>query len=322
MAKLNQKYFGNRNIGVSGTSSDDGIGGEGIASINWSNLGLFRGDNATNSPLVGLALPAPTLPGGVQATWTVTFEVASVSTSSGKVGLSVGDTYTYAAGGSPTITVASISGTNATFTTTAGTGIAYGSLPTDSTGVNITKVGTHSGPATFLTEINFKVKSVVINEKGSGYFGSETFTVTTYSATTGAAPVGTIVLTTDSGAPGSSTNQENAITPYAYVTGGSRKIADIIKQRSTTRFQVNTSDGTQICQLVTDGVANAPGEMDLTAVDSAGGEYWIKKIGGRRCTVVSKASNGGTQFATNSSVAWTLGYGSAIENVSVGIASA
>lgn len=325
MAKLNQKYFGNRNIGVSGTSSDDGIGGEGIASINWSNLGLFRGNHATNSPLVGLDLPAPTLPGGVQATWTVTFEVASVSTGSGKAGLSVGDTYTYAAGGSPTITVASISGTNATFTTTAGVGVAYGSLPTDTSGVNITKVGTHSGPATFNTDINFSVRSgsVVINEKGSGYTGAETFTVTTYSATTGAAPVGTIVLTTDAGAPGSSTNQEDAITPYAYVSGGSRKIADIIKQRSTTRFQVNTSDGTQICQLVTDGAANAAGEMDLTAIDSDGGEYWVKKIGGRRCTVVRKAGGpGGTQFATNSSVPWTPGYNSAIENESVGIAFA
>jgi len=316
---LNKKYFGNRNVGTTGTG-DDKIGGEGVASINWSNLGLFRGNDATNSPLVGLDLPAPTLPGGVQATWTVTFEMASVSTGAGKAGLSVGDTYTYAAGGSPTITVATISGTNATFTTTAGTGIAYGSLPTDTTGVNITKTGTHSGPATFLTDINFKVKSVVINEKGSGYTGAETFTVTTYSMTTGAAPAGTIVLTTDSGNVGSSTNQENAITPYAYVTGGSRKIADIISQKGARRFKVKTADGTEVCTLVTDGAANAAGEMDLTALDSAGGEYWVKKIGGKRCTVVRKAGGpGGTQFATDSTVPWT--FGSAVQDVSVQIAN-
>jgi hypothetical protein len=317
-ARLNKKYFGNRNVGTT-TGTDDKIGGEGIASINWSNLGLFRGNDATEEPLVGLDLPAPTIPTGVQATWTVTFEVASVSTGAGKAGLSVGDTYTYAAGGSPTITVASISGTDATFTTTAGTGIVYGSLPTDTTGVNITKVGSHSGPATFLTDINFKVKSVTINEKGSGYTGSETFTVTTYSATTGAAPAGTIVLTTDTGNVGSSTNQENAFIAYAYI-GGSRKVVDIVGQKGARRYKVTDGTNVAVCNLVTDGAANAAGEMDITATDSAGGAYWVKKINNRRCTVVRKSAGGGTQFATDSSVPWTLD--AATVNVTVKIANA
>lgn len=319
-SNLNKKYFGNRNVGTTGTT-DDKIGGEGIASINWSNLGLFRGNHATNSPLVGLDLPAPTLPGGVQATWTVTFEVASVSTGAGKAGLSVGDTYTYAAGGSPTITVASISGTNATFTTTAGSGVAYGSLPTDTTGVNITKVGTHSGPATFLTDINFSVRSgsVVINEKGSGYTGAETFTVTTYSATTGAAPVGTIVLTTDSGAPGSSTNQENALTPFAYVTGGTRKVADIIRQVGARRYKVKTADGTMTCSLKTSAASNAAGEMDLTATDSSGKTYYVKKLTGHKATLVRYGS-AGHEFATDTAVQWT--FGAAVLNTSVTIANA
>jgi hypothetical protein len=228
-----------------------------------------------------------------------------VSTGAGKTGLSVGDTYTYAAGGSPTITVASISGTNATFTTTAGSGVAYGSLPTDTTGVNITKVGTHSGPATFLTDINFSVKSAVINQRGSGYTGAETFTVTTYSATTGAAPVGTIVLTTDSGDVGSSTNQENAFIAYAYI-GGARKVVDIVGQKGARRYKVTDGTNTALCNLKTSGAASADGEMDITATDSAGGAYWVKKINNRRCTVVRKAVSGGTQFDTDSSVAWTL----------------
>jgi hypothetical protein len=299
---LNQKYFGNRNIGTTG-ASDDNIGGEGIASINWSYLGLFRGNDAINEPLVGLDLPAPTLPGGVQATWTVTFEVATVSTGSGKTGLSVGDTYTYADGGSPTITVASISGTNATFTTTAGTGIAYGSLPKDTTGVLITKVGTHSGPATFLTDINFKVKSATINQKGSGYTGAETFTVTTYSMTTGAAPAGTIVLTTDSGRVSSSTNQENAIIAYAKTTsGGTSKAADIIKQSGARRFKVKTSDGTAICKLKSSAVS-AEGEMTITATDTTGGTYFVTKISAHKVTVTR---GNGTAFATGASVPWTF----------------
>jgi hypothetical protein len=270
-----------------------------------------------------LDLPAPTLPGGVQATWTVTFEIASVSTVSGKTGLSVGDTYTYAAGGSPTITVASISGSNATFTTTAGTGIAYGSLPKDTTGVNITKTGTHSGPATFNTDINFKVKSVVINEKGSGYTGAETFTVTTYSATTGAAPAGTIVLTVDTGAPGSNTNQENAITVFAKTTDATTtaQVADIIKQRSTKRFKVITANGTAICELKSSALSSSAStdtnKMTITATDSAGGTYFVTKIGARRCTVTRGT---GTQFATDSSVAWT--FGAAVANQSVTLANA
>jgi hypothetical protein len=315
-SKLNKKYFGNRNIGTTG-SSDDKIGGEGIASINWSNLGLFRG-NSTNEPLIGLDLPAPSIPTGVQATWTVTFEVASVSTGAGKADLVVGDTYTYAAGGSPTITVDTISGTNATFTTTAGSGIAYGSLPRDTTGILITKV-TGSGPATFLTDINFKVKSATINEKGSGYTGAETFTVTTDPATTGAAPVGTIVLTTDTGNVGSSTNQENAILAYAYI-GGSRKLVDIIGQKGARRYKVTDGTNTAVCSLVTGGAASAAGEMDITVLDSDSGAYWVKKLNNRRCTVVSKASGGGTQFATDSSVPWVLG--AAVEDVSVSIANA
>ena len=302
---LNQKYFGNRNIGTTG-STDNGIGGEGIASINWSNLGLFRGNDATNSPLVGLALPAPTLPNGVQATWTVTFEVASVSTGNGKAGLVVGDTYTYAAVGSPTITVASISGTNATFTTTAGSGVAYGSLPTDTSGVNITKV-TGSGPNTFLTDINFKVKSATINEKGSGYTGAETFTVTTYSATTGAAPAGTIVLTTDSGRVGSSTNQENAIIAYAKTTsGGTSKTADIIKQAGARRFKVKTSDGTAICDLVT--AAPNTKQMNIIATDSNGNTYYVKKITSKRVALVRKTQSGSNAwiFANGESTNWNF----------------
>jgi hypothetical protein len=311
---LNKKYFGNRNIGTTG-NNDNGIGGEGIASINWSNLGLFRGNDATNSPLVGLALPAPSLPGGVQATWTVTFEVASVSTGAGKAGLVVGDTYTFAAGGSPTITVATISGSNATFTTTAGSGVAYGSLPTDTTGVNITKV-TGSGPNTFLTDINFKVKSATINEKGSGYTGAETFTVTTYSATTGAAPAGTIVLTTDSGDIGSLTNQENAIIPTAYITGGGNKVADIVSQKNARRFKVKTSDGTEVCSLVA-RTPNAAGEMAIVATDSAGGTYWVTKLTGRKALLVR---NTGTQFADNSMAQWV--FSGPVANVSVSLRNA
>ena len=101
---LNKKYFGNRNIGTGGDQvsgnasnsqnySDDRIGGEGIASISWSTLGQFMGNDDVQVLTEVPALPAPTLPGGVQATWSVLFEVESVTTGAGKTDLAVGDTF-------------------------------------------------------------------------------------------------------------------------------------------------------------------------------------------------------------------------------------
>ena len=60
---LNKKYFGNRNVGTTGTG-DDGIGGQGVASITLGGTNNSSG-YALNDPLV---ISAPTLPGGVQAT--------------------------------------------------------------------------------------------------------------------------------------------------------------------------------------------------------------------------------------------------------------
>lgn len=234
MAKLNQKYFGNRNIGTTGTS-DDKIGGEGVASV--TVAGTFTGftDETTT-----VTFSAPQLPGGVTATGT------AVINDSGAV-----------------------------------------------TGITIT-------------------------EKGSGYTSAPSVTVadSDVGAETATGTL-TAVLTTDSGAPGSSTNQENAIVAYAKTTsGGTSKPADIIKQRGTRRFKVKTADGTALCSLKSSAVS-AEGEMTITATDSAGGTYFVTKIGARRCTVTRGT---GTQFATDSSVPWT--FGSASAGVSVKIANA
>jgi hypothetical protein len=159
--------------------------------------------------------------------------------------------------------------------------------------------GTGTGAAATIT---YGVSGIVVTEKGSGYT-----TVADAGITfSGGAAAATPVLTTDSGAPYSAGNQENALIPYAYI-GGSRKIVDIIGQKGARRYKVTDGSNVGLCNLKTSAAANAAGEMDLTAYDSAGGEYWVKKINNRRCTVVRKAGgSGGTQFATDSSVPWTL----------------
>ena len=64
---LNQKYFGNRNIGTTG-AGDDNIGGQGVASITLGGTNNSSG-YALNDPI---EISAPNLPGGVQATAKVT----------------------------------------------------------------------------------------------------------------------------------------------------------------------------------------------------------------------------------------------------------
>jgi hypothetical protein len=230
---LHKKYFGNRNIGSTSTSADDGIGGQGVASIT-----IGSNDSAgyaANDPLI---ISAPQLPGGVQA-------VAKIAT----------------------------------------------------------------------VDEDGKILTIEVTEKGSGYTSAPTVTEdvggvqgnTTFTA----------VLTTDTGAPGSATNQENAIAAFAFVTGGSNKLGDIVKQVSSRRYKVKTADGTMVCELVTDGVADAAGEMTITATDSAGGTYFVKKLTARRAVLVR---NNGTQFATGASVKWT--FGAAVEGSVVTIANA
>jgi hypothetical protein len=167
------------------------------------------------------------------------------------------------------------------------------SAPTLPGGVQATAIVSQLGASN-------KILAITVTEKGSGYTAAPTVTENVGGVQ------GTLTFTAVL-----TNTQDNSLYVFAYVTGGapsSRKLADIVKQRSTTRFKVTTADGTQICQLVTDGAANAVGEMDLTAVDSAGGEYWVKKIGSRRCTVVRKGGgSGGTEIATDSSVQWTFG---------------
>lgn len=155
------------------------------------------------------------------------------------------------------------------------------------------------------------VTGVTITNAGSGYTSAPSVTIVDSdggSETTGTA---TAVLTS---------SQLNGITVYAQTTsGGSNKIGDIEKQTGSTTFRVTTADGTAKCTLVTDGNANAEGEMTITAYDSAGGEYWVKKISNHRCTVVVKGVGGGSQFATNSSVPWS--FDAAVQDVSVQVAN-
>ena len=302
---LNKKYFGNRNIGSTGTGDNYGIGGEGIADISAPDAGSWlatAGGAAT--PISGLTLPAPTLPGGVQATWTITYGIESVTTGAGKTDLILNETYTSASFPGSIIQVTGLGGANATFTV-VNQG-ATTTLPTDLQGVLMTlRTGQgHTGAATFLVDIFTHIKGFEITEKGSGYTGTETITPALANGATGSAPVLSIVRTTDSGNVGSSTNQENAILMTAYLTGGSAVKVDIIRQVSTNRYRVTDGTRTGIVKL-SSSLADAAGECSVRLVDTDGGTYFATKITARK-VVITRGTGVQAAFATGTAVKWNM----------------
>ncbi len=306
---LNKKWFGNRNIGGTGTGDNYGIGGQGIASVTLDALGAY-----TTRPTI--TFPAPTLPTGVTATGSITSEVESVTATGGtQTGYTVGQLVTVD-GTDAVLRVATIGGTGGddalTFDFTGGSRGTFTTLPSGA------QTTTSDGAGAGLTvTLRFRAKAVVITEAGSGYIDNTDLEVgdLTFTQSVTASAIG---LTTDSGNVGSATNQENAIIAYAYVTGGSNKIADIKKQVSGRRYKVTTADGTMVCKLVTDGVANAAGEMTITATDSSGKTYYVSKLTARKAVLVQFGTSG-HEFESGTSVKWT--FGSAVEDSSVTIAN-
>lgn len=161
---------------------------------------------------------------------------------------------------------------------------------------------------------NGAVTGVTITNAGTGYTSAPTGSIT--GANTTPATIDTITLTTAAVA--------DAIAVSAYVVGGASAVAgDIIAQKGTKTYRVQTAQGTSECTLVT--TSPGEGEMRITATDSDGGTYYVKKLFNQTVVVVP---NDGTQFAEDAKVDWTAldavngGYkpvATPVENVSVTI---
>jgi hypothetical protein len=293
---IKKSFFGNLNQGSASTLSDDGIGGEGVASINWSNYGSWMAvAGGASTPLNGLALPAPTIVTGVQAAWNLVYGTAAVTTGAGKAGLNTGDTYTYADIPGSRIVVASTTASNATFNVTvAGT---TSTLITDTQGVYLTKV-TGTGTSTFLVDVYMNISSATtITEPGSGYNGTETFTVTLANGAAGTVPAGTLVDTT---------SQDNAITIISYLptASQSRTGGDIIKQESSRRYLVRNSDGYGQCTLTT-GTLTA-GYMHIIASDFYGGTYYVTKLTAHRAVLQVRSNTSSCIYASGEVAPWNI----------------
>lgn len=94
---INDRFFGNRNIGSENTTTDDKIGGEFVNNVTFTNRGSY-----TVTPSVTFS--APTDPTGVTATGTAIMRVKSATVATAGSGYSLGETLTV---GGATFNVAS-----------------------------------------------------------------------------------------------------------------------------------------------------------------------------------------------------------------------
>ena len=180
----------------------------------------------------------------------------------------------------------SVAGDYTAFPSTGGAGTLTSVSPATGTGAK--------------ADITMGLLSIEITEQGSGYTAPSDAAVS-FSGATGAAA--TAVLTVDTGAVGSSTNQENAIIIRANVSGSgsTASICDIIRQVSTRRYKV--TDGTNI-GIVEIGTDSSPenGEGFITATDSGGATYFVTKLTAHKATLVNRT--GTPMFSDNTAVPW------------------
>jgi hypothetical protein len=292
---LNKKFFGNRNVGTAVTT-DNGIGGNQVASVTLGTLGSY-----TTRPTMTFSAPDKAGLGGVTALGTVTSEALSAVVTTGGTGYVVGDllTLTAADGGSAIAYVATVStGAVATVNFT-GTGASRGSfqaLPGAKFATGATAPNTVGGTGTGAEiTVTFRAKAVVVTNAGSGYTDPADATPAFTQSVTGTTVLGTTAT---------ANNNENAITMTARLTGGTAVPVDIIKQVSTKRFKVTDGTRTGTVELKA-SVATTAGEGSIRLVDSDGGTYFATKLTAHRATI-TRGTGVQAAFVTGTAVAWNM----------------
>lgn len=105
---LNKKYFGNRNVGQTGyATSDDFIGGEGVASATIDTVGSYT------SALPTATFDAPAIPSGVTAIGTVHGKALSAVATAAGTGYNLADVLTQTTGGTGTYATWTVTGLTA-----------------------------------------------------------------------------------------------------------------------------------------------------------------------------------------------------------------
>ena len=244
------------------------------------------------------ASPAPT---ATAFTLTDTFANAVAGTNNlgaTTAGATTGLTFTTRSGTAPAGVVATVT------LSTAGSYSTFTATPLATT---------NTVSATGLTlDLTYGLLSVTVLTRGSGYTTPADAALVFDPAATPTNASATAVLTTDSGAVGSATNQENAIIIRANIDG-TTAIADIIRQVRTRGYKVRTTaDGVGVCNLVADDTP-AVGGAYIIATDSDSNTYYVTKLTAHRATLTRKtfASLGQWQFESDQSAPWKFFEGQA-----------
>ena len=265
---IKKKFFGNLydNQSVNGFG---GIGGEGVASVTFTNSGTLYSQGTT------VSFSAPQVAGGVRATGTPVIDSA---------GLLRGVTITEPGSGyssTPTLTVTTATGVAKASTGTSGVSFIY---PANTTGISVgmKAIGTGiSASATYVTSIVGGVVNLTWNN-ASTVNGSVNF------VDVGSSQANTVTLKT--------TNVKNdSLSFTSYLTTGSSAVSggDIIKQESSRRYLVRNSQGVgQVRLSFGYGVNHTlqAGNMHLIATDAGGATYYVTKLTARKATLVSRTN--------------------------------
>jgi hypothetical protein len=287
---INKKYFGNKNAGSASTSSDNGIGGEGILAISISNSGTLYSQGITAT------ISAPQIPGGVRAL--VTPVVPATGALAGKItGFNISE------GGSG-YTSASVTITTATAVTSASTGTSGVATiyPASTTGiyVGMKVIGANiSSSSTYVT-------GVTNGAVGLTWVNAGTVNASINFVSVGSGFAGTVSL---------QSVRQNAIDFLAWVpiatggslnTGGSAVLGDIVKQQGTRRYYVKTAQGYGVCSLTSSTVVR--GTMSIIASDWNGNTYWVTRLESRKARLWRKTQNGASAwvYASGDLARWSL----------------
>lgn len=187
----------------------------------------------------------------------------------------------------------------------ATTGTLYRSTATVAFGLPQLPGGVRATASITVSTVTGGVSLITLTNAGSGYTSVPTATVT--PATTGTTATFTVALLT---------TQQSGLAVSAVVPSGTQAlVADIMKQESSRRYLVKTSEGQGACKLVASG-SLAAGQMSITATDSDDGTYYVTKLTARKALLVPIT---GTQFAENTTAGWNMN--AAVAGVSVKVSN-
>jgi hypothetical protein len=90
---------------------------------------------------------------------------------------------------------------------------------------------------------------------------------------------------------------------------GTRRLARPIVRQITSRgysFDLPEDGVQQVRGWLTGAQASAAGQCDITALDSAGNQYWVVKLSSRRVTLNRKAGGSNHVYSNGQSAPWTF----------------